>query len=159
MVNAEFLAMLLVIVYVGAVALLFLFVIMMLNIDFKKQTKNLSKYLPVGALIAFILLCEILIVINSIDLLQYINNDLNLSKTHIINFEESNTFQIGKILYTEFSLHFQLAGLILLIAMVGAVVLAHRTKDDLKRQNINTQVNRKRDDSVKIVKVLSNKGI
>jgi NADH-quinone oxidoreductase subunit J len=156
--NAEFLAMLLVIVYVGAVALLFLFVIMMLNIEFKSKSILKTKYLITGLVVAIILFVEILLVVNSIDISISANELVDISKTHMMT-NETNTAQIGKILYTDFFLHFQLAGLVLLVGMIGSVVLAHRHKEDLKRQNITKQVSRKRKDSVKIVKVLSHKGI
>ena len=156
--NAEFLAMLLVIVYVGAVALLFLFVIMMLNIEFKNKINIKSKYLIVGLTVAAILFLEIILVMNSIDLSYSGDNKIQISKSYLIT-DESNTVQIGKVLYTDFFLHFQLAGLVLLVGMIGSVVLAHRHKDDLKRQNISKQVSRQRKDSVKVVKVLSHKGI
>jgi NADH-quinone oxidoreductase subunit J len=156
--NAEFLAMLLVIVYVGAVALLFLFVIMMLNIEFKNKVNIKSKYLIVGLTVAAILFLEIILVMNSIDLSYSGDNKIQISKSYLIT-DEPNTVQIGKVLYTDFFLHFQLAGLVLLVGMIGSVVLAHRHKDDLKRQNISKQVSRKRKDSVKLVKVLSHKGI
>jgi NADH-quinone oxidoreductase subunit J len=158
MANAEFLAMLLVIVYVGAVALLFLFVIMMLNIEFKNKVNIKSKYLIVGLTVAAILFLEIILAMNSIDLSYSGENMIQISKSHLIT-DESNTVQIGKILYTDFFLHFQLAGLVLLVGMIGSVVLAHRHKDDLRRQNISKQVARQRKDSVKVVKVLSHKGI
>ena len=95
---------------------------------------------------------------NSIDLSYSSENMIQISKSHLIT-DESNTVQIGKILYTDFFLHFQLAGLVLLVGMIGSVVLAHRHKDDLRRQNISKQVSRQRKDSVKVVKVLSHKGI
>jgi len=157
--NAEFLAMLLVIVYVGAVALLFLFVIMMLNIDYQKMDKEIFSYLPLGIVVVLILFFEIIVVMNSVEILQAGESVLNISKRYLINQDEANTYQIGKILYTEFFLHFQLAALILLVAMIGSVVLAHRKRDGLKRQVIAKQVSRKRSDSVKIVKILSHKGI
>jgi len=157
--NAEFLAMLLVIVYVGAVALLFLFVIMMLNIDYQKMDKEIFSYLPLGIVVVLILFFEIIVVMNSVEILQAGESVLNISKRYLINQDETNTYQIGKILYTEFFLHFQLAALILLVAMIGSVVLAHRKRDGLKRQVIAKQVSRKRSDSVKIVKILSHKGI
>lgn len=156
--NAEFLAMLLVIVYVGAVALLFLFVIMMLNIEFKSKSILKTKYLITGLVVAIILFVEIMLVVNSMDISISANELVDISKTHMMT-NETNTAQIGKILYTDFFLHFQLAGLVLLVGMIGSVVLAHRHKEDLKRQNITKQVSRKRKDSVKIVKVLSHKGI
>ncbi|MBT4922315.1 MAG: NADH-quinone oxidoreductase subunit J [Rickettsiales bacterium] len=157
--NAEFLAMLLVIVYVGAVALLFLFVIMMLNIDYQKMDKEIFSYLPLGIVVVLILFFEIIVVMNSVEILQAGESVLNISKRYLINQDETNTYQIGKILYTEFFLHFQLAALILLVAMIGSVVLAHRKRDGLKRQVIAKQVSRKRSDSVKVVKILSHKGI
>ena len=157
--NAEFLAMLLVIVYVGAVALLFLFVIMMINIDYNKMNKEVFSYLPIGLLIAVILFLEIIVVMNSVEILHMGESVINITKRYIITQDETNTYQIGKILYTDFFLHFQLAGLVLLVAMIGSVVLAHRKREGLKRQVIVKQVSRKRSESVKIVKILSHKGI
>lgn len=157
--NAEFLAMLIIIVYVGAVALLFLFVIMMLNIDYKQINRELMKALPLGMLVAAVLLAEILFVMNSVESLQLSSSVADLSKRFVITQDETNSFQIGKVLYTDFFLHFQVAGVILLVAMIGSVVLAHRKRDELKRQNIAEQVGRKRHESVKVVKILSRKGI
>jgi len=133
-------------------------VIMMLNIEFKNKVNIKSKYLIVGLTVAAILFLEIILAMNSIDLSYSGENMIQISKSHLIT-DESNTVQIGKILYTDFFLHFQLAGLVLLVGMIGSVVLAHRHKDDLRRQNISKQVARQRKDSVKVVKVLSHKGI
>jgi NADH-quinone oxidoreductase subunit J len=160
MAGAEFLAMLLIIVYVGAVALLFLFVIMMLNIDYRKSDKKrLFGYLLPGLLIAAALLAEVIIVMQGFEGLVKSDVMHDMVRRHIVREDMSNSYQIGRILYTDFFLQFQLAGIVLLVAMIGAVVLAHRKRDEVKRQNVTKQVTRKRKDSVKIVKILSHKGI
>ena len=142
--GAEFLAMMLVIVYVGAVAVLFLFVVMMLNINFSKIKEGFQKYFPIGSLIGFILFIEIILMVFSGDLLVNKNNELNN------NFP--NTHKIGSLLYTEYIYVFQLSGLILLVAMVGAIVLTLRDRPGVKKQDIISQNTRKVSDVISIVK-------
>ena len=142
--GAEFLAMMLVIVYVGAVAVLFLFVVMMLNINFSKIREGFQKYFPIGSLIGFILFIEIILMVFSGDLLVNKNNELN---DYI-----PNTHKIGSLLYTEYIYVFQLSGLILLVAMVGAIVLTLRDRPGVKKQDIISQNTRKVSDVISIVK-------
>ena len=142
--GAEFLAMMLVIVYVGAVAVLFLFVVMMLNINFSKIKEGFQKYFPIGSLIGFILFIEIILMVFSGDLLVNKNNELNDNIP--------NTHMIGSLLYTEYIYVFQLSGLILLVAMVGAIVLTLRDRPGVKKQDIISQNTRKVSDVISIVK-------
>ena len=142
--GAEFLAMMLVIVYVGAVAVLFLFVVMMLNINFSKIKEGFQKYFPIGSLIGFILFIEIILMVFSGDLLVNKNNELN--------YNIPNTHKIGSLLYTEYIYVFQLSGLILLVAMVGAIVLTLRDRPGVKKQDIISQNTRKVSDVISIVK-------
>lgn len=142
--GAEFLAMMLVIVYVGAVAVLFLFVVMMLNINFSKIKEGFQKYFPIGSLIGFILFIEIILMVFSGDLLINNNNKLNDNIP--------NTHKIGSLLYTEYIYVFQLSGLILLVAMVGAIVLTLRDRPGVKKQDIISQNTRKVSDVISIVK-------
>ena len=142
--GAEFLAMMLVIVYVGAVAVLFLFVVMMLNINFSKIKEGFQKYFPIGSLIGFILFIEIILMVFSGDLLVNKNNELND--------KIPNTHKIGSLLYTEYIYVFQLSGLILLVAMVGAIVLTLRDRPGVKKQDIISQNTRKVTDVISIIK-------
>ena len=142
--GAEFLAMMLVIVYVGAVAVLFLFVVMMLNINFSKIKEGFQKYFPIGSLIGFILFIEIILMIFSGDLL--------VNKNNVLNENIPNTHKIGSLLYTEYIYVFQLSGLILLVAMVGAIVLTLRDRPGVKKQDIISQNTRKVSDVISIVK-------
>ena len=142
--GAEFLAMMLVIVYVGAVAVLFLFVVMMLNINISKVKEGFQKYFPIGSLIGFILFIEIILMVFSGDLLVNKNNKLNDNIP--------NTHKIGSLLYTEYIYVFQLSGLILLVAMVGAIVLTLRDRHGVKKQDIISQNSRKVSDVISIVK-------
>ena len=150
LIGAEFLAMILVIVYVGAVAVLFLFVVMMLNIDFLQLRSGFVSYLPVGALIGFILLAELILVVGSWAVAPGAPPVGAASATGGIAL--TNTRALGDILYTRYLFAFQAAGLILLVAMVGAIVLTLRHRADVRRQSISAQLARTRQ-SVEIVKV------
>ena len=150
LIGAEFLAMILVIVYVGAVAVLFLFVVMMLNIDFLQLRSGFVSYLPVGALIGFILLAELILVVGSWAVAPGAPPAGIASATGGIAL--TNTRALGDILYTRYVFAFQAAGLILLVAMVGAIVLTLRHRADVRRQSISAQLARTRQ-SVEIVKV------
>ncbi len=150
LIGAEFLAMILVIVYVGAVAVLFLFVVMMLNIDFLQLRSGFVSYLPVGALIGFILLAELILVVGSWAVAPGAPPAGVASATGGIAL--TNTRALGDILYTRYVFAFQAAGLILLVAMVGAIVLTLRHRADVRRQSISAQLARTRQ-SVEIVKV------
>jgi NADH-quinone oxidoreductase subunit J len=151
LIGAEFLAMILVIVYVGAVAVLFLFVVMMLNIDFLELRSGFVGYLPVGALVGLILLAELILVGGSWLAAPGAPSLGVASATGGIAL--TNTRALGDILYTRYLFAFQVAGLILLVAMVGAIVLTLRYRADVRRQSISAQLARTRAQSVEVVKV------
>lgn len=154
--QAEFLAMLLVIVYVGAIAVLFLFVVMMLNIDEAKNKIKKAGYI-FTILIGAVLMIELYIIVNVSDIFAY--NFPKISTVPIDN-NITNTEAIGNVLYTDFIFPFQLAGAILFVAMIGAIVLTMRENDRfVRKQSISNQVNRKKEDSVELVKVKSGEGI
>ena len=159
MIGAEFLGMIMLIVYVGAVAVLFLFVVMMLNVAQQKNqwfvSKDSSKHIPVGLIISTLIFFEIIIVISG---WKYkpeifdINN--SISQTSI-----SNTHSLGQILYTDYIHVFQISGMILLVAMVGAIVLTFRQRSGVKRQSYIKQISRERVAGVEVLEVQSNKGV
>ena len=159
MIGAEFLGMIMLIVYVGAVAVLFLFVVMMLNVAQQKNQwftgKESSKHIPVGLIIGTLIFFEIIIVIGGWkykpDIFD-INN--SISQTNV-----SNTHSLGQILYTDYIHVFQLSGMILLVAMVGAIVLTFRQRAGVKRQSYIKQISRERADGVEVLEVKSNRGI
>ena len=153
--GAEFLAMILVIVYVGAVAVLFLFVVMMLDIDFEALRKGFLSYLPFGLLLAAVLLVELLVLGTA-----WVTSDGAgaLARAPAPD-DVSNTRALGRLLYTHYIYVFQASGLILLVAMIGAIVLTHRQRTGVKRQNIARQVGRSPDDAFGTVKVNSGEGI
>lgn len=155
--GAEFLAMLLIIVYVGAIAVLFLFVVMMLNIDAKPKIKeNFNKYLPFILLVAGILFIELFLITKSSTMLF----DYKIVKSFATPENISNTKALGDILYTKFMYPFQLAGMVLFVAMIGAIVLTLKDQNRfIKKQNISQQVGRGKSDSVKLVAVEVGKGI
>ena len=147
--GAEFLAMLLVVVYVGAVAVLFLFVVM-LDINFVELREGFQRYMPLGLGVGGVLLAEILFVFfNSADMPE---------RVVMVN-EVSNTRALGRILYTDYIYLFQLAGLILLVAMIGAIALTLRKRENVRRQSIASQTERTRADSIEVVSVPSNTGV
>ena len=133
--NAEFLAMILIVVYVGAVAVLFLFVIMMLDVDFAELRQGFLEYLPVGLLIGAVFLAELLLVAGG----WVLNPNIAKAITSPIPGGVTNTEALGLVLYTKYLPYFQLAGLVLLVAMIGAIVLTLRHKPSVKRQNISVQ--------------------
>ena len=159
MIGAEFLGMIMLIVYVGAVAVLFLFVVMMLNVAQQKNQwfagQATSKHIPVGLIISTLIFFEIIIVIGG---WKYkpeifdINN--SISRASI-----SNTHLLGQILYTDYIHVFQISGMILLLAMVGAIVLTFRQRSGLKRQSYIKQISRERAEGVEVLEVQSNKGV
>jgi len=157
LVGAELLAMLLVIVYVGAVAVLFLFVVMMLDIDFVELRQGFLQYLPIGALIGLALLAELIpgagawIVSPEIEAVR--------AQPTPPAAEVQNAEALGLILYTEYVHYFQIAGMILLVAMVGAIVLTLRAREGVKKQDIGAQVRRTRAESVEVVKVRPGAGL
>jgi NADH-quinone oxidoreductase subunit J len=155
--GAEFLGMILVIVYVGAVAVLFLFVVMMLDINFVELRQGFLQYLPIGGLIGAILLIELALVLGSWVLTPAA---LSAGTDPIPAFTQvTNTHALGAVIYTKYIYLFQGAGLILLVAMIGAIVLTLRSRPGVKRQSISEQVNRPREDAVAIRKVEPRKGI
>lgn len=153
--GAEFIAMLMVIVYVGAVAVLFLFVVMMLNIDFVKLRSGFIKFLPLGILLTVVLLAELVMVIQASTTggLHLASPDFPISEA------VSNTRAIGAILYTDYVYAFQVAGIILLVAMIGAITLTLRTREGVRKQDINKQVRRDSKTAVEMVKVQSGRGV
>ena len=157
LIGAEFIAMILIVVYVGAVAVLFLFVVMMLDINFAELRQGFMDYLPVGALIGFVLVAELAFVVGA----WVVSGDAFLVKAAPAPMaaEISNTQALGMILYTRYVYLFQAAGVILLIAMIGAIVLTLRSREGVKRQRISDQVVRTREETIEIVKVQSGEGI
>jgi NADH-quinone oxidoreductase subunit J len=153
--GAEFLAMILIVVYVGAVAVLFLFVIMMLDVDFTELREGFSQYLPVGLLIGAIFLAELLLVVGG----WVINPTITKSITSPIPSNVSNTQALGLVLYTKYIHYFQLAGMVLLVAMIGAIVLTLRHKVSVKRQDINVQNARTPELAMSVRKVASGQGL
>ena len=159
MIGAEFLGMIMLIVYVGAVAVLFLFVVMMLNVAQQKSewfiSRDSGSHIPIGLLVSLIIFFELIIVIGGWkfkpDLLDSIS--LNISS------EINNTQSIGNVIYTDYIHLFQLSGMILLVAMIGAIVLTFRERSGVKRQSYIKQISRERDEGVKLVEVEVNKGV
>ena len=159
MIGAEFLGMIMLIVYVGAVAVLFLFVVMMLNVAQQKNqwfaSEASSKHIPVGLIISTLIFVELIIVIGGWkykpDLFD-INNSLELA-------EVSNTHSLGQVLYTDYIHVFQISGMVLLVAMIGAIVLTFRKREGVKTQSYISQISRERSDGVSVLKVESNKGV
>ncbi|MSO97788.1 MAG: NADH-quinone oxidoreductase subunit J [Rhodospirillaceae bacterium] len=155
--GAEFLAMILVVVYVGAVAVLFLFVVMMLDINITVIREGFMKYLPVGAFIGVVLLVELALVFGGWASAPQAEA-LRLAPTPDIA-QISNTEALGRIIYTQYVYVFQAAGLVLLVAMIGSIVLTLRRRPGVRKQDISTQVNRRKEDTVEVVKVPVGKGI
>ena len=159
MIGAEFLGMIMLIVYVGAVAVLFLFVVMMLNVAQQKNqwfsSEDSSKHIPVGLIISTLIFVELIIVIGGWkykpDLFD-INNSVELSKV-------SNTHSLGQVLYTDYIHVFQISGMILLVAMIGAIVLTFRKRTGVKTQSYLKQISRERSEGVNVLNVESNKGV
>ncbi len=157
MLGAEYIAMTLVIVYVGAVAVLFLFVVMMLNVNFEQLREGFLRYLPVGALVAATLFGEIVLVLYLS--LKFPTKLAPATQPIPAATEITNTEAIGNVLYTWYLYPFQMAGIILLIAMIGAIVLTLRHRPGVRRQKVSQQLERKRRDSVTLVRVESGKGL
>jgi NADH-quinone oxidoreductase subunit J len=154
--GAEFLAMLLVIVYVGAVAVLFLFVVMMLDVDFAALKEGFAKYLPIGGLVAGILTLEMIIVALGVaDTGAAAKNKAPLAYAA----GTSNAQSIGTVLYTDYIYYFQVAGMVLLVAMIGAIVLTLKHRPNVRRQSIADQVARTRATGMKVVDIKSGEGI
>jgi NADH-quinone oxidoreductase subunit J len=158
MIGAEFLGMIMMIVYVGAVAVLFLFVVMMLNVSEQKQSwfrGQKSTHIPVGLIVSSIILLELLVVLSG---WKYKTNFLT-TKELIIEPNSTNTHDLGNILYTEYIHLFQVAGVILLLSMIGAIVLTYRKRDGVKTQSYINQVSREKQSSIKVVEVDFDKGV
>jgi NADH-quinone oxidoreductase subunit J len=153
--GAEFLAMILIVVYVGAVAVLFLFVIMMLDVDFAELREGFIQYLPVGIVIGGIFMFELLLTVGA----WIINPTVTKSITAPIPANISNTEALGLVLYTKYIHYFQLAGMVLLVAMIGAIVLTLRHKVSVKRQDINVQNARTPEMAMAVRKVASGQGL
>ena len=157
MVGAEFLGMIILIVYVGAVAVLFLFVVMMLNVAEQKQSWFIGKrstHLPTGLIVSVLIFLELLVVIGG---WKYKDNLMSSSTLKLSSI--SNTHQLGMVMYTDYILYFQLAGIILLLSMIGAILLTFRERSGVKKQSYFSQISRERQDSIEMVDVESNKGV
>jgi len=159
MIGAEFLGMMMLIVYVGAVAVLFLFVVMMLNVAQQNNplinSNENSSHIPVGLIISLIIFFELIIVIGG----WKFKPDLVTSASLLVDQNVTNTHSIGSVLYTDYIHVFQLSGMILLVAMIGAIVLTFRHRPGLKRQSYIDQISRERVDAVQLIDVESNKGV
>ena len=155
--RAEFLAMILVVVYVGAVAVLFLFVVMMLDVDFAELRQGFQRYLPIGAIIGLIFLVELLLVVSTWAVSPEALRVPIAANPPVESL--TNTEAIGRVLYTRYSYFFQASGLILLVAMIGAIVLTLRDRVGVKRQNIARQVARTPEEAVQLHNVPSRQGL
>ena len=156
MIGAEFLGMIMLIVYVGAVAVLFLFVVMMLNVAKQKNTwfksSTNSAHIPIGLLVSIIIFFEVIIVIGGWKYKPELTNKIVVS-------DVTNTHSIGNVLYTDYIHLFQLSGMVLLVAMIGAIVLTFRKREGLKRQSYFKQLSREKNDGVSLVNVKSHHGV
>ena len=160
MIGAEFLGMIMLIVYVGAVAVLFLFVVMMLNVAQQKNQwfnseATSSSHIPVGLIISTIIFFELIIVVGG---WKY-KPELSDQNTTQISNEISNTHSLGQVLYTDYIYIFQISGMVLLIAMIGAIVLTFRRREGLKTQSYLKQISRERSEGIEVLEVQSNKGV
>ena len=158
MIGAEFLGMIMLIVYVGAVAVLFLFVVMMLNVAEQKQSwfRGLkSTHIPVGLIVSIIILSEVLVVIGG---WKYKANFISTDSI-VIDSNFSNTHQLGNVIYTDYIYLFQIAGIILLLSMIGAIVLTYRKREGVKTQSYINQISRERETSIEIVEADFNVGV
>ena len=160
MIGAEFLGMIMLIVYVGAVAVLFLFVVMMFNVAQQKNELFVkaedSNHIPIGLVVSIIIFFELIIVIGG---WKYKPQVVESFSTVGINLTSSNTHSIGQVLYTDYIHLFQLSGMILLVAMIGAIVLTFRKRSGVKKQSYFKQISREKDEGVELVEVESNKGV
>jgi NADH-quinone oxidoreductase subunit J len=158
MIGAEFLGMIMLIVYVGAVAVLFLFVVMMLNVAEQKQSwfRGLkSTHIPVGLIVSIIILSEVLVVVGG---WKYKANFINTDSI-VIDSNLSNTHQLGNVLYTDYIYLFQIAGIILLLSMIGAIVLTFRKREGVKKQSYINQISRERQTSIDVIEADFNAGV
>lgn len=157
LIGAEFIAMILVVVYVGAVAVLFLFVVMMLDINLAEIREGFLKYLPVGALIGVVLLAEILVGLGVLGSGSATVDALDKAGAQVLAVD--NTRAIGQVLYTQYFYLFQVAGLVLLVAMIGAIVLTLRSRPGVRRQKVSEQLYRPKDQAISVVKVPTRGGV
>ena len=159
LIGAEFLGMIMLIVYVGAVAVLFLFVVMMLNVAQQKNqwfgATSGSKHIPVGMIVSLIIFFELLIVIGGWKVKPDLTNEFMKLSTTVV----TNTHSIGNVLYTDYIHLFQLSGMILLVAMIGAIVLTFRKRTGIKKQSYISQISREKNDGVELVEVKNNEGV
>jgi len=160
MIGAEFLGMIMLIVYVGAVAVLFLFVVMMLNVAQQKNElfvkEEDSNHIPIGLIVSIIIFFELIVVIGG---WKYKPQIVESFSTVGINLANSNTHSIGRVLYTDYIHLFQLSGMVLLVAMIGAIVLTFRKRSGVKKQSYFKQISREKYEGVELVEVESNKGV
>ncbi|RWX79413.1 NADH-quinone oxidoreductase subunit J [Neorhizobium lilium] len=155
--GAEFLAMILLVVYIGAVAVLFLFVVMMLDIDFAELRSGVLQYAPIGILVGLIVAAELIVVIGGSVLTPQAAQSITMPIPNPA--QRTNTAALGDVLYTNYVYFFQIAGMILLVAMIGAIVLTLRHRQHIKRQDISRQVARTPATAVEVVKVKSGQGL
>lgn len=162
--GAEYLAMLLVVVYVGAVAVLFLFVVMMLDVDFVELKQGFLRYVPIGGALAALVVIELIMIVG----VWAFPSDAELARQHPVPTAaqtvsepgvKTNIEEFGLVLYTDYVHYFQIAGIILLVAMIGAIVLTFRTRQGIKKQDAAAQAARSRDEGVEVVKVPTGQGI
>lgn len=154
--GAEFLAMILVVVYVGAVAVLFMFVVMMLDVSISEVREGVLHYLPLGALIGFVLLMELGVIAGGWTFAPGVEkNFIEQPNTSSV----TNTVALGNVIYTHYAYYFQTAGFILLVAMIGAIVLTHRTRTGVLKQKVQDQLSRNPSNTIEIKKVPSGSGI
>lgn len=162
--GAEYLAMLLIVVYVGAVAVLFLFVVMMLDVNFVEMKQGFLQYLPIGGALALVVVFELILVVS----VWAFPSDAELARAHpaptaaqtVANPDGPNNIEaLGLILYTDYVHYFQIAGIVLLVAMIGAIILTFRTREGVKRQDPAAQVARRREEGVELVDVKSGQGL
>ena len=157
MVGAEFLGMIILIVYVGAVAVLFLFVVMMLNVAEQKQSWFIGKksnHIPIGLIVSVLILLELLVVVGGWKFKSDVMSISNLNLSDI-----SNTHQLGLVMYTDYILYFQLAGIVLLLAMIGAILLTFRERVGVKKQSYINQISRSPSTAIELKEVRSNQGV
>ena len=153
--GAEFIGLLLVMVYVGAVAVMFLFVLMTINIDFAVLKDGFAEYLPVGLMVGLLLVIELVLAVSS----GVFSTSFGAAQASLPIGTDENIVAIGKVMFSDFLLPFQVSALVLLVAMIGAIVLTHRRRDDVRRQDIGAQLARRREDSVELVNVKPGQGI